>query len=71
VDKQQIDWDPRSEPVQKNQIAGYDEMRGHCRVAHSAYVELDRLLFRSRGDLFCARWRRPPPLAKLAKAGNY
>jgi cytochrome P450 len=37
MDKQQIDWDPRSEPVQKNQIAAYDDMRGRCPVAHSAY----------------------------------
>ncbi len=35
--KQQVDWDPRSEPVQKNQIAAYDDMRGRCPVAHSAY----------------------------------
>ena len=37
MDKQQVDWDPRSEPVQKNQIAAYDDMRGRCPVAHSAY----------------------------------
>jgi cytochrome P450 len=37
MEKQQIDWDPRSEPVQKNQIAAYDQMRARCPVAHSAY----------------------------------
>ena len=37
MEKQQIDWDPRSEPVQRNQIAAYDQMRARSPVAHSAY----------------------------------
>ncbi len=31
------DWDPRSEPVLKNQIAAYDEMRQRCPVANSRH----------------------------------
>ncbi|MPV37028.1 cytochrome P450 [Georgenia subflava] len=34
---ERIDWDPRSGEVQGDQIAAYDEMRGKCPVAHSAY----------------------------------
>ena len=30
-------WDPRSAPVQKDQIAAYDEMRRACPLAHSKY----------------------------------
>ena len=37
TEPQEIDWDPRSEPVLKDQIAAYDQMRGRCPVAHSAY----------------------------------
>ena len=37
MDELHIDWDPRSELVLKNQIAAYDDMRGRCPVAHSAY----------------------------------
>jgi cytochrome P450 len=37
TEPQEIDWDPRSEPVLKDQIAAYDEMRGRCPVAHSEY----------------------------------
>lgn len=33
----QIDWDPRSDAIQNDQIAGYDTMRGRCPVARSAY----------------------------------
>lgn len=32
------DWDPRAESVQHDQISAYDEMRGRCPVAHSAYM---------------------------------
>lgn len=32
-----VDWDPRSASVLKDQIAAYDQMRGRCPVAHSAY----------------------------------
>ncbi|WP_211489898.1 cytochrome P450 [Georgenia thermotolerans] len=35
--EQQIDWDPRSEEVQRDQIAAYDDMRRGCPVAHSPY----------------------------------
>lgn len=35
--EQQIDWDPRSEEVQRDQIAAYDDMRHGCPVAHSPY----------------------------------
>lgn len=31
------DWDPRSEPVLKNQIAAYDEIRQRCPVANSRH----------------------------------
>ena len=31
------DWDPRSEPVLKNQLAAYDEMRQRCPVASSRH----------------------------------
>lgn len=37
-DQPDDDWDPRAEAVQKNQISAYDEMRGQCPVAHSAYM---------------------------------
>lgn len=36
-DELHVDWDPRSEPVQANQVAAYDEMRARCPVAHSPY----------------------------------
>lgn len=32
------DWDPRSDAVLKDQITAYDDMRRHCPVAHSAYL---------------------------------
>jgi len=32
------DWDPRSEAVLANQIAGYDAMRQRCPMAHSEYL---------------------------------
>ncbi len=32
---QQQDWDPRSEAVQRDQRAAYDEMRERCPVAYS------------------------------------
>ncbi len=35
--EQQVDWDPRSEPVQRDQVAAYDDMRHRCPVAHSQY----------------------------------
>ncbi|HZX28759.1 MAG TPA: cytochrome P450, partial [Telluria sp.] len=31
-------WDPRSEAVQQDQIAAYDDMRRQCPVAHSSYL---------------------------------
>ncbi|MFD6895516.1 cytochrome P450 [Rhodococcus sp. NPDC060086] len=37
TDEPRVDWDPRSDAVQANQVAAYDEMRGRCPVAHSAY----------------------------------
>lgn len=33
----QFDWDPRSDAVQRDQIAAYDAMRGSCPVAASPY----------------------------------
>ncbi|MDZ7851661.1 MAG: cytochrome P450 [Halomonas sp.] len=33
------DWDPRSESVQADQIAAYDEMRSRCPVAYSDYLQ--------------------------------
>lgn len=32
------DWDPRSEAVQRDQVAAYDEMRERCPVAYSEYL---------------------------------
>ncbi len=32
------DWDLRSEKVQKNQVAAYDEMRRRCPVAHDEFM---------------------------------
>ncbi|HUH59998.1 MAG TPA: cytochrome P450 [Candidimonas sp.] len=32
------DWDPRAEAVLDDQIAGYDDMRKRCPVAHSEYL---------------------------------
>jgi cytochrome P450 len=32
------EWDPRAEPVIKDQIAGYDRLRQQCPVAHSEYL---------------------------------
>lgn len=32
------DWDPRSEQVQRNQLAAYDEMRDRCPVAYSDFL---------------------------------
>jgi len=37
MDEREFDWDPRDEPVLRNQIAAYDEMRGRCPVARSAW----------------------------------
>ncbi|MEE2032498.1 cytochrome P450 [Rhodococcus chondri] len=37
TDELHVDWDPRSDPVQSNQIAAYDEMRSRCPVAYSRY----------------------------------
>lgn len=37
-DQPEDDWNPRAEAVQKDQISAYDEMRGRCPVAHSAYM---------------------------------
>lgn len=34
----QHDWDPRAEAALDDQIAVYDEMRHHCPVAHSVYL---------------------------------
>lgn len=31
-------WDPRAPHVLADQVAAYDEMRGHCPVAHSDYL---------------------------------
>lgn len=36
--KVSLEWDPRSEAVLKNQIAGYDDMRHRCPVSHSEYL---------------------------------
>ncbi|NLV79810.1 MAG: cytochrome P450 [Rhodococcus sp.] len=36
-DELPVDWDPRSEEVQADQIAAYDAMRARCPVAHSPY----------------------------------
>ena len=35
--EQQVDWDPRSAEVQRDQVAAYDDMRRGCPVAHSPY----------------------------------
>ena len=37
MDERGFDWDPRDEPVLRNQIAAYDEMRRRCPVARSAW----------------------------------
>lgn len=37
-EKQNHDWDPRSDTVLSDQIAAYDAMRHRCPVAHSAYL---------------------------------
>ncbi|KAA0888518.1 cytochrome P450 [Pusillimonas sp. ANT_WB101] len=37
-DQPDDDWNPRAEAVQQDQISAYDEMRGRCPVAHSAYM---------------------------------
>jgi Cytochrome P450 len=34
----QPDWDPKSNDVQRDQRAAYDEMRGRCPVAHSDFM---------------------------------
>jgi cytochrome P450 len=33
-----VDWDPRAPAVQADQVAGYDELRRRCPVAHSEYL---------------------------------
>jgi len=38
-DKVQADWDPKSDAVQGDQRAAYDEMRERCPVAHSDFLE--------------------------------
>lgn len=38
VEKQNPDWDPRSDAVLEDQIAAYDDMRHRCPVAHSTYL---------------------------------
>lgn len=35
----QPDWSPRDNAVQEDQLAAYDEMRGHCPVAFSDYLQ--------------------------------
>ncbi|HCN90020.1 MAG TPA: cytochrome P450 [Oxalobacteraceae bacterium] len=37
-DKRQQEWDPRSAPMRDDQIAGYDDIRRRCPVAHSDYL---------------------------------
>ena len=36
--EERVDWDPRDPEVQADQLAGYDEMRRRCPVAHSEYL---------------------------------
>ena len=38
ADNVKNDWDLRSEKVQKNQVAAYDEMRRRCPVAHDEFM---------------------------------
>lgn len=38
IEKPAYDWNPRSDDVQKDQIAAYDDMRHRCPVAHSEYL---------------------------------
>ncbi|MBN2685834.1 MAG: cytochrome P450 [Pontiellaceae bacterium] len=38
-DKIKPDWDPRSEDVLRDQRAAYDEMREHCPVAYSEFMQ--------------------------------
>lgn len=38
AEKRNPDWDPRSDAVLGDQIAAYDEMRHHCPVAYSSYL---------------------------------
>src|SRR5690554_6856436 len=37
TDHREPDWDPRSEPVLRNQLAAYDDLRQRCPVAYSEY----------------------------------
>ncbi len=37
-DKPQPDWDPRSDEVQRDQLAAYDAMRERCPVAYSEFL---------------------------------
>jgi cytochrome P450 len=37
-DKPNPDWEPRSDTVLEDQIAAYDDMRHHCPVAYSTYL---------------------------------
>lgn len=39
IDKPKSDWDPRSESVRRDQRAAYDEMREHCPVAYSDFLQ--------------------------------
>jgi cytochrome P450 len=36
--EQRVDWDPRAPEVQADQLAGYDQMRRRCPLAHSEYL---------------------------------
>lgn len=38
-EKCEPDWDPRSEDVLRDQVAAYDEMREHCPVAFSEFMQ--------------------------------
>jgi cytochrome P450 len=38
VGQPQADWDPRSDAVQQNQLAAYDDMRERCPVAYSDFL---------------------------------
>jgi cytochrome P450 len=37
-DKPNPDWEPRSDTILEDQIAAYDDMRHHCPVAYSTYL---------------------------------